>query len=365
MNNRIPSVEDIDAILPQTQCTKCGYQGCRPYAEAMSQGDAINKCPPGGQQGIEKLASLLSQPVIPLDTTHGEELAVPLVAFIREAECIGCTKCIQACPVDAIVGAAKLMHTVVTDICTGCDLCVAPCPVDCIDMVPAPAFTYSDAMAQAVAEQEKANLSRTRFQKRNARLARMADEKLARREARAQFQSAAALKPTDSTQTRVQASVKAALAAVRQQAETQSPAAQYEKLERALASAHERFDRAVIKVAEAEKNKSTQLSRLRARQEDMRFKLDDAQRKLAAFNQAQGFDTALERMTFLRQQRTDNERIANGLTVIENKLAVLEEGLSHAVGDQRLSLETEIARLRDKKIEAEKSLRDLDNHSDT
>ena len=130
-----PIVDQIDAILPQTQCGQCGHPGCRPYAEAIANGEAINKCPPGGQATINELANLLDVEAIPLDAEHGVE-DVKKVAFIREAECIGCTKCIQACPVDAIVGAAKQMHTVIVDECTGCDLCVEPCPVDCIDMVP-------------------------------------------------------------------------------------------------------------------------------------------------------------------------------------------------------------------------------------
>ncbi|MFV8783827.1 electron transport complex subunit RsxB [Microbulbifer sp. SA54] len=130
-----PIVDQIDALLPQTQCGQCGHPGCRPYAEAIANGEAINKCPPGGQATINDLANLLDVEAIPLDAEHGVE-DVKKVAFIREAECIGCTKCIQACPVDAIVGAAKQMHTVIVDECTGCDLCVEPCPVDCIDMVP-------------------------------------------------------------------------------------------------------------------------------------------------------------------------------------------------------------------------------------
>ncbi|MGM0831408.1 electron transport complex subunit RsxB [Halomonas qinghailakensis] len=128
-----PLVEQIDALLPQTQCGQCGYPGCRPYAEAINQGDALNKCPPGGEATIHALADLLGREPVPLD---GEAATEDTVAFIREAECIGCTKCIQACPVDAIIGAAKQMHTVIEDECTGCDLCVAPCPVDCIDMLP-------------------------------------------------------------------------------------------------------------------------------------------------------------------------------------------------------------------------------------
>ncbi|MEZ5504158.1 MAG: electron transport complex subunit RsxB [Halioglobus sp.] len=130
-----PIADEINNILPQTQCGQCGYPGCRPYAEAIANGEAINKCPPGGEAGIQALAALLDVEPIPLDAEHGEEKQAPAVAFIREEECIGCTKCIQACPVDAIVGAAKQMHTVVSSLCTGCDLCVEPCPVDCIDMI--------------------------------------------------------------------------------------------------------------------------------------------------------------------------------------------------------------------------------------
>ena len=130
-----PIVEQINELLPQTQCGQCGHPGCRPYAEAIANGEPINKCPPGGQATINNLASLLDVEPEPLDAEHGEE-AVTNVAFIREEECIGCTKCIQACPVDAILGAAKQMHTVIGDECTGCDLCVEPCPVDCIDMIP-------------------------------------------------------------------------------------------------------------------------------------------------------------------------------------------------------------------------------------
>lgn len=130
-----PLVEQIDQLLPQTQCGQCGYPGCKPYAEAIANGDDINKCPPGGEATIRQLADLMGVEAKPLNAAHGQE-DVKKVAYIREDECIGCTKCIQACPVDAIVGAAKQMHTVIVDACTGCDLCVDPCPVDCIDMLP-------------------------------------------------------------------------------------------------------------------------------------------------------------------------------------------------------------------------------------
>lgn len=130
-----PLVDQVNALLPQTQCGQCGFPGCRPYAEAIANGDDINKCPPGGEATIKKLAELMGVEAKPLDGAHGEE-AITKVAVIREDECIGCTKCIQACPVDAILGATRQMHTVIAKECTGCDLCVEPCPVDCIDMVP-------------------------------------------------------------------------------------------------------------------------------------------------------------------------------------------------------------------------------------
>ena len=129
-----PIAEQINALLPQTQCGQCGYPGCKPYSEAIAAGDKINKCPPGGEATIQALADLLDVEPEPLDAVEGEK--PKMVAFIREAECIGCTKCIQACPVDAIVGAAKQMHTVIVSECTGCDLCVEPCPVVCFDIFP-------------------------------------------------------------------------------------------------------------------------------------------------------------------------------------------------------------------------------------
>ncbi|RJG48106.1 electron transport complex subunit RsxB [Motilimonas pumila] len=132
-----PIVEQIDAILPQTQCGQCGYPGCKPYANAIAGGDEINKCPPGGEAVIAKLADLMGVEATALE---GEEKP-KAVAFVHEAECIGCTKCIQACPVDAILGATRQMHTIIADECTGCELCVDPCPTDCIEMIPIAANT--------------------------------------------------------------------------------------------------------------------------------------------------------------------------------------------------------------------------------
>ncbi len=161
---KIDLINSIDDLLPQTQCEDCGYKGCRPYAEAIANGEAINRCPPGGDTTIAALAQLLDKPILPLDGAPKPDY----VAFIREAECIGCTKCIQACPVDAIVGAAKLMHTVITAECTGCDLCVEPCPVDCIDMIP-------------VERTPRPAHYRMRFNARNERLQRNHDEREQRR----------------------------------------------------------------------------------------------------------------------------------------------------------------------------------------
>ena len=131
--------DQLDALLPQTQCTRCGYPACRPYADAMASGRAeINRCPPGGAAGIDRLARRLGRLPLPLDPACGDEKPVETLAVIIETDCIGCTKCIQACPVDAIVGAMNLMHTVIGGHCTGCELCVPACPVDCIEMVDAP-----------------------------------------------------------------------------------------------------------------------------------------------------------------------------------------------------------------------------------
>lgn len=182
-------IQRIDALLPQTQCGKCGHPGCKPYAQGIVDGEPINKCPPGGDETIAALAELLKVPVLELDVSRGS--APAQVAYIREAECIGCTKCIQACPIDAIVGAAKLMHTVLIDECTGCDLCVAPCPVDCIEMHPLPpstlpvvgglAFSLEEQRARAA----KRDHARQRFERRNARLQREEQHRQAEREARA------------------------------------------------------------------------------------------------------------------------------------------------------------------------------------
>ncbi|WP_024619190.1 electron transport complex subunit RsxB [Pseudomonas kilonensis] len=205
-------IQRIDALLPQTQCGKCGHPGCKPYAEGIAQGEPINKCPPGGRETIAALAELMKIPVLELDTSRG--VAPAQIAFIREAECIGCTKCIQACPVDAIVGAAKLMHTVLIDECTGCDLCVAPCPVDCIEMRPLPTanvLPIVGGLAFSTEEQQartaKRNHARRRFEQRNVRLRREEEQRQAERLARTQRAAQAQAQTQDPALDPVQAAL--------------------------------------------------------------------------------------------------------------------------------------------------------------
>lgn len=208
-----PSVEAINALLPQTQCRRCGYEGCRPYAEAIASGMApINRCPPGGAAGIARLANLLNTAPLPLDAGCGSE-GPRTVARIEAEHCIGCTKCIQACPVDAIMGAPKRMHTVLAELCTGCDLCVPPCPVDCIVMEPLrpqPEPVWSDSDARA---------ARGRYEARTHRLVRVAAERDRRLAERATTKlEALQTEPPDSETARKRAAIEAAIARARERA---------------------------------------------------------------------------------------------------------------------------------------------------
>jgi H+/Na+-translocating ferredoxin:NAD+ oxidoreductase subunit B len=165
------TADGIDALLPQTQCTRCGYAGCRPYAEAIERGAAdINQCPPGGSPLIDALASLTGRPPLPLNPANGVE-APHCIAVIDEDRCIGCAKCLPPCPVDAIIGAPRHMHTVLAEACTGCELCIAPCPVDCISMVPA------SRLAGVPANPPSPALNRERFAAHTGRLERRERER--------------------------------------------------------------------------------------------------------------------------------------------------------------------------------------------
>jgi electron transport complex protein RnfB len=212
----------IEDALPQTQCTKCGYAGCRPYAEAIAAGAAeINQCPPGGAEGIARLSLVTGRKVIPLNPVNGFERP-RAVAFIDEALCIGCTLCIQACPVDAILGAAKQMHTIIPELCTGCDLCVAPCPVDCIVMYPVTETTGWDAWSQP-----EADAARARHDFRTARLQREREENDARLAAKAQAKMAAVdrLNPENAAEEAEKERKRAIIAAAMERARQRAKAA--------------------------------------------------------------------------------------------------------------------------------------------
>ena len=183
----MPTVDQIDALLPQTQCTRCGYPDCRSYAQAIAAGEAgINQCPPGGAQGIDRLAALTGRPALPLDPVHGHEGPVR-IAVIDEAWCIGCTLCIKACPVDCILGTSKAMHTVVAAQCTGCELCLPACPVDCIAMVDSPGTGRTGWSAWSAAQAAQA---RGRYAFHRLRVERDAPENEARLIAKAEHKLA-------------------------------------------------------------------------------------------------------------------------------------------------------------------------------
>lgn len=222
----VPSVEDIDALLPQTQCTRCGFPGCRPYAKALARGEvAINRCPPGGQAGVERLAHLLGTPVLALDPACGLE-GPASVALIDESRCIGCTLCIQACPVDAIVGTSRRMHTVLLEDCTGCGLCLPPCPVDCIRIETVAALQASGAVLEDRPATDWLTRARRARQRHVTRLKRLARERSDREErlAAKAAQKLEALSPEDPEAERKRGIVEAAIARARARRQQRGPA---------------------------------------------------------------------------------------------------------------------------------------------
>jgi len=215
--DKIPLANRIDNILPQTQCGKCGYPGCRPYAEAIVNKEAdINHCPPGGEEGIRDLANLLGVSFKPF--AKDVILKPPAVAFIDENICIGCTLCLQACPVDAISGASKQMHTIIAAQCTGCELCIPPCPVDCISMLPLPPSTLSELDARAQ-KRVNAKAARERYHFRLERLERDKNEKAERLAQKAQ----SVAKTVAAPETDAQAVIQAALERAKAQAAAAKP----------------------------------------------------------------------------------------------------------------------------------------------
>lgn len=218
-------IKEIDALLPQTQCGKCGFSGCEPYATAIAEGRAdINQCPPSGMEGIHKLAELLGVEPKPLNASHG--IFKPrAVAWIDEQTCIGCTFCIKSCPVDAIVGAAKRMHTVISAECTGCELCVAPCPMDCIQMIPVAEYRRDphDPLAEE-ARRNAADTARSRYQFRVQRLERQKQAVKEKRLLKGTVKSKVTITSADDRKkATVQAAIKRAMAVRAQAAKNNSP----------------------------------------------------------------------------------------------------------------------------------------------
>lgn len=204
----------IDALLPQTQCQRCGYPACRPYAEAIARGEAdINQCPPGGDEGILALAALTGAAAKPMNPANGSPITETFVALIDESLCIGCTKCIQVCPTDAILGASQQMHTVIAVECSGCELCLPACPVDCIAMVPAPSLSMPGRAPQF----------RERYEQREQRLARLSSERASAHERRKAMLKARATSTDPSEATPPADPVARALAAARARTKPPSP----------------------------------------------------------------------------------------------------------------------------------------------
>lgn len=317
MPSLIP-VTAIDALLPQTQCGQCGHPGCWPYAQAIAAGQAINRCPPGGKATIAALAQLLQVPEIPLDPSCGTESPIKTLVVIREDDCIGCTKCIQACPVDAIVGAAKWMHTVIADICTGCNLCIPPCPVDCIDVIERPAAAMPPSEAQAL-QLAKANQSRSRFNARNARLAKKEAAKNAKKQQKT---------PTATAADTASPLVAEALARLAQQ--QQNPQQQLARLERQIASAAARVHRLEAVYAASIKDAAPLASQEKhhASLKQAQLQLADAHQKHAAFV-TPNLNPLQEKL-----QSSPAQSLARSLDTLQKHLAVAQQKWQQAEATQ-------------------------------
>ncbi|MDQ7913548.1 RnfABCDGE type electron transport complex subunit B [Pseudomonas sp. 102515] len=322
MNAHVTLITAIDALLPQTQCGKCGHPGCQPYAVGIAAGEAHNKCPPGGTVTIVELSALLQRPTLPLDSPY--PVTPSQRAVIREAECIGCTKCIQACPTDAILGAAKLMHTVIESECSGCELCLAPCPVDCIDLLPVP------APVDRQAERQRAQYYRRRFDARQARLQRDRERLEAERQRRQPLPAAttAAAPPATAESALKPLKIAAAMARVAlQKAERQlvqygTPAleAQVRQLREATEQAQTALDRAQQGPASVSTStQATQLAAGPAALKQARITATLARAQLTKAERAFGTEPTPAQSAQLETLRSAAQQAAHRLAALEER----------------------------------------------
>lgn len=323
MNAQAQLITAIDALLPQTQCGKCGHPGCQPYAAGIAAGEAHNKCPPGGATTIRELSTLLQRPALPLDSPY--PVTPSQRAVIREAECIGCTKCIQVCPTDAILGAAKLMHTVIESECSGCELCLAPCPVDCIDLVAVP------APVDRAAERQRAQYYRRRFDARQTRLQRDRERLEAERQRRQPLPAAAtvAAPPATADATLKPLKIAAAMARVavqkaeRQLAQYGTPAleAQVRQLREAAAQAQTALEKAQQGPASAGAPAPAQPAADPAALKQARIAATLARAQLTKAERAFGTEPTPEQNAQLETLRSAAQQAAHRLAALEDRVA--------------------------------------------
>ncbi len=323
MNAHATLISAIDALLPQTQCGKCGHPGCQPYAAGIAAGEAHNKCPPGGAATILELSTLLQRPPLPLDSPY--PVTPNQRAVIREAECIGCTKCIQACPTDAILGAAKLMHTVIESECSGCELCLAPCPVDCIDLVAVP------APVGRTAERQRAQYYRRRFDARQARLQRDRERLEAERQRRQPSPAATtvAAPPTSAESARKPLKIAAAMARValqkaeRQLAQYGTPAleAQVRQLREAAEQAQTALDKAPQGPSSASTPALAQPAADLVALKQARIAATLTRAQLTKAERAFGTEPTSEQSAQLETLRSAAQQAAHHLTALEERTA--------------------------------------------